>query len=187
MVVSGSDLYQIFKNTDPWLNFYSLLPTFKVQPDIDAVDKFKRDPDAIWTDYFFNGGNPLSTRKAKTLAEIPYIDDFLATPSVAAHLAKLVGTEAGKPVSKDAAIKGNLYYIDYSDLEPYEYPVVHNGMYTHAPVILISDNLRATDPTLKLPLGIRFNVPKVLSDGVIDPVTGKITKNGGWVNHQENG
>jgi hypothetical protein len=73
MVVSGSDMYQIFKNTDPWLNFYSLLPTFKVKPDLDAVNKFKRDPDAIWTDYFFNGGNPLSVRKAANLGEIPYV------------------------------------------------------------------------------------------------------------------
>jgi hypothetical protein len=89
---------------------------------------------------------------------------------VSDHLKKLIDPKDTLPdksadTSAFEAIKvlGNLYFIDYRDLEPYEYPVVTNGMYTHAPVILISDQLRAGNESLKLPLGIRYNVPKVLS------------------------
>jgi hypothetical protein len=67
--------------------------------------------------------------------------------------------------------KGSLYVADYSILEPYEYPKVYNGMYCHAPIVLLYSPEGSNE---KLPLGIRFNVPKQITEK-------------GWVPYQENG
>ena len=58
-------------------------------------------------------------------------------------------------------------------LEPYEYPKAHKGNYLHAPVAVIYANDKE-NREVKLPLGIRFNVPK------------RITSDG-WKYYEENG
>ena len=63
-----------------------------------------------------------------------------------------------------------LFYCDYKIVEQYEYPFNYRSMYLHAPIILLYQN----ESYQKRPLGIRFNVPQIITDN-------------GWKYAQENG
>lgn len=90
MIASNSTLFQVMKSKDHWLNFFSMLPTSKIKPNLDVINKLRESPDRIWAEYFFNGGNTVHIRKAKDLTEIPYEQDFRANQEVNSVLASLV-------------------------------------------------------------------------------------------------
>lgn len=55
--------------------------------------------------------------------------------------------------------EGRLLYVDYPDLEPFEYPNIHRGMFIHAPSALFY--VDTEDDQVK-PLAIGFNKPPSL-------------------------
>jgi hypothetical protein len=91
------------------------------------------------------------------LGDIPYFEDFLTDPHVKATLTSLV--PKGTTLAKDTKLPGKVFFLDYRDYEPYEYPEAYAGMYIHAPTVIIYEDANK----VKQPLGIRFNVPRVLS------------------------
>mmetsp|Transcript_24622 Transcript_24622/g.24217 ORF Transcript_24622/g.24217 Transcript_24622/m.24217 type:complete len:91 (-) Transcript_24622:2076-2348(-) len=62
MVASDSSFHTASASADPWLNYDFFIPELAATPytvNREVVDKFKKFPDDIFIDYFFNGGNTL--------------------------------------------------------------------------------------------------------------------------------
>ena len=72
--------------------------------------------DEVFSEYFFNGGNPFNVHKVKgdELAKVPHLADFKE---------KLKGVNL-EQYAKD----GQLFYLDYSMLDDVKYPIVFNNM-----------------------------------------------------------
>ena len=79
--------------------------------------------DEIFAEYFFNGGNPFTVRKANKLDNVPNIQEFKEN---------LKGVDLEKMTQH-----GHLFYLDYAPLKDLQYPEIFRNMAGHAPTVLI--------------------------------------------------
>lgn len=130
------------KWNDPWLEYFHEKQVGPIKPNLNLPPIANLDD--TFTNYFFNGGNPKSIRRACKVEDLPYYQDFLDTDK-SINLKKL-------------AAEHKVFYIDCRVLEKFEYPVMWRGMFIHAPTVVFYQDV---ENKIKI-LGIRFNKPPKL-------------------------